>query len=211
MTDLSGACASLERWGPHLFSLGAVLELVFALNNGLAFLLDGFSFVDWLYPTVLLGRAAVLLGIAGLSVRVTDRSPRIGKWSRIVLAVAFVFTLGLLSLSLLEIAGVTITWNSPIFAVFGLGTVTLTVITFALFGVLILRSGAFSTATGGLLLAAAVTVVGVFVGLNVLPSRLVGGVGEGVLFVLFLVTSLRLRTECMTTDRPEPASNTVAE
>jgi hypothetical protein len=211
MTDLSGACASLERWGPHLFSLGAVLELVFALNNGLAFLLDGFSFVDWLYPTVLLGRAAVLLGIAGLSVRVTDRSPRIGKWSRIVLAVAFVFTLGLLSLSLLEIAGVTIMWNSPIFAVLGLGTVALTVITFALFGVLILRSGAFSTATGGLLLAAAVTVVGVFVGLNVLPSRLVGGVGEGVLFVLFLVTSLRLRTEFMTTDRPEPASNTVAE
>ena len=211
MTDRSGACASLERWGPHLFSLGAVLELVFALNNGLAFLLDGFSFVDWLYPTVLLGRAAVLLGIAGLSVRVTDRSPRIGKWSRIVLAVAFVFTLGLLSLSLLEIAGVTIMWNSPIFAVLGLGTVALTVITFALFGVLILRSGAFSTATGGLLLAAAVTVVGVFVGLNVLPSRLVGGVGEGVLFVLFLVTSLRLRTEFMTTDRPEPASNTVAE
>ena len=211
MTDRSGACASLERWGPHLFSLGAVLELVFALNNGLAFLLDGFSFVDWLYPTVLLGRAAVLLGIAGLSVRVTDRSPRIGKWSRIVLAVAFVFTLGLVSLSLLEIAGVTITWNSPIFAVFGLGTVALTVITFALFGVLILRSGAFSTATGGLLLAAAVTVVGVFVGLNVLPSRLVGGVGEGVLFALFLVTSLRLRTEFMMTDRPEPASNTVAE
>ena len=211
MTDLSGACASLERWSPHLFSLGAVLELVFALNNGLAFLLDGFSFVDWLYPTVLLGRAAVLLGIAGLSVRVTDRSPRIGKWSRIVLAVAFVFTLGLLSLSLLEITGVTIMWNSPIFAVLGLGTVALTVITFALFGVLILRSGAFSTATGGLLLAAAVTVVGVFVGLNVLPSRLVGGVGEGVLFVLFLVTSLRLRTEFMTTDRPEPASNTVAE
>ena len=211
MTDRSGACASLERWSPHLFSLGAVLELVFALNNGLAFLLDGFSFVDWLYPTVLLGRAAVLLGIAGLSVRVTDRSPRIGKWSRIVLALAFVFTLGLLSLSLLEIAGVTIMWNSPIFAVLGLGTVALTVITFALFGVLILRSGAFSTATGGLLLAAAVTVVGVFVGLNVLPSRLVGGVGEGVLFILFLVTSLRLRTEFMTTDRPEPASNTVAE
>ena len=211
MTDRSGACASLERWGPHLFSLGAVLELVFALNNGLAFLLDGFSFVDWLYPTVLLGRAAVLLGIAGLSVRVTDRSPRIGKWSRIVLAVAFVFTLGLLSLSLLEIAGVTIMWNSLIFALLGLGTVALTVITFALFGVLILRSGAFSTATGGLLLAAAVTVVGVFVGLNVLPSRLVGGVGEGILFVLFLVTSLRLRTEFMTTDRPEPVSNTVAE
>jgi len=211
MTDLSGACASLERWGPHLFSLGAVLELVFALNNGLAFLLDGFSFVDWLYPTVLLGRAAVLLGIAGLSVRVTDRSPRMGKWSRMILAVAFVFTLGLLSLSLLEIAGVTIGWNTPIIAVFGLGTVALTVITFALFGVLILRSRAFSPATGGLLLAAAVTVVSVFVGLSVLPSRLVGGVGEGVLFVLFLVISYRLRTEFMMTDRPESASNTVTE
>ena len=204
MTDLSGVWASLERWGPHLFFLGAVFELVFAVNNGLAFLMDGFSFVDWLYPTV-------LLGIAGLSVRVTDWSPRIGKWSQMVLAVAFVFTIGLLSLSLLEIAGVTIPWDTPIIAVFGLGTVALTVITFALFGVLILRSGAFSTATGGLLLAAAVTVVGVFLGLSVLPSRLAGGIGEGVLFVLFLVTSYRLRTEFTMTDRPELASNTVAE
>ena len=211
MTDLSGVWASLERWGPHLFFLGAVFELVFAVNNGLAFLMDGFSFVDWLYPTVLLGRGVVLLGIAGLSVRVTDWSPRIGKWSQMVLAVAFVFTIGLLSLSLLEIAGVTIPWDTPIIAVFGLGTVALTVITFALFGVVILRSGVFSPATGGLLLAAAVTVVGVFVGLSVLPSRLAGGIGEGVLFVLFLVISYRLRTEFTMTDRPELASNTVAE
>jgi hypothetical protein len=207
MTDRRGVWRSLERWSPHLFILGAVFELVFATNNGLAFLLDGFSFVEWLYPAVLLGRAAVLLGIAGLSVHVTDRSPRAGKWSRVVLAVAFVFTSGLLSLSLLQIIGVT----TPIIAVFGLGTVVLTVITYSLFGVVILRTRALSAPTGGLLLAAAVTVLGVFVGLSVLPTRLVGGVGEGVLFVVFLGMWYRLRSESTVTERDERASNTVAE
>lgn len=207
MTDRDGVLKSLEQWSPRLFLLGGVFELVFASNNGLAFLMDGFSFVDWLYPTVLLGRVAVLLGIAGLSVRVANRNPRAGKWGRVVLAAALVFTIGVLALSLLHIVGVT----TSIIAVFGLGTVGLTVVTYALFGVVILRTGAFSAPTGGLLLAAAVTVLGVFVGLSVLPTRLVGGIGEGVLFVLFIAIWHLLRAESMPTERVEPASKTVAE
>lgn len=205
--DSDAVFKSLEQWSPRLFFLGGVFELVFASNNGLALLIDGFSFIDWLYPTVLLGRVAVLLGIAGLSVRIATRNPRIGKWSRVVLAAAFVCTIGLVSLSLLQAVGFT----TPIIAVFGLGTVALTIITYALFGVVILRTGAFSAPTGGLLLAAAVTVLGVFVGLSVLPTRLVGCVGEGVLFVLFLATWHRLRSGPTPPGRAEPASNTVAE
>jgi hypothetical protein len=202
-----GVLESLGRWHPRLVLLGGGFELVFAANNGLAYLLDGFTFVDWLYPTVLLGRLVVLLGIAGLSVRSVDLAPRVGRWSRGVLAAAFVSTAGLLSLSLLAGVG----FSTPAIAVFGIGTVVLTIVTYGLFGVVILRTGAFPPLVGGLLLAAAAAVLGVFVGLSVLPTRLVGGVGEGALFVLLLALWSVLRAAPGPTDLAEPTSTTAAE
>lgn len=207
MIHRSGVLQSLEVWSPGLFLLGGVFELVFAANNRLAFLMDGFSFIDWLYPTVLVGRAAVLIGIAGLSVQIVKQTPRVGKWSQRVLALAFVFTVGLLSLSLLAVVGVT----TPIIAVFGVGTVVLTIITYALFGAMILRTGAFAPRVGIFLVAAAVTVLGVLVGLSFLPTRLVGGIGEGVLFLLFLATWYSLRADTIQTDGVETASATAGE
>lgn len=198
---------TLEAWSPRLFLVGAGFEFLFAVNNGLAYLLDGFSFVEWLYPTVLLGRGAVLLALAGLSVRIAARRPRLARWGRVVLAVALAFTAGLFVLSLLEAVGV----STPIIAVFGLGTVVLTITTHALFGVVVLRSGAFSPAIGGLLLAVAAAISGVFVGLTVLPTELVGGVGEAVVAALFLATWSRLRAEPMPTDRADPSPHTVVE
>jgi hypothetical protein len=207
MTHRSGVLQTLEAWSPRLFFVGGVFEFVFATNNGLAFMIDGFSFIDWLYPTVLLGRAVALLGIAGLSVQIVNQTPRLGKWSQRVLAVAFFFTVGLLSLSVLTIAGIT----TPIIAVFGIGTVVLTFITYLLFGVVILRTGAFSTRVGSLLVAAAVTLLGTFVGLSFLPTRLVGGIGEGLLFLLFLATWYSLRADAVQTDSLKPESTPSAE
>lgn len=192
---------SLERWSPRLFLLGAVLELVFASVNGAAFLIESFSFVDWVYPAILLGRLAVLFGIAGLSVQVVNRNPRLGKLGRVVVAVTVAFTIGLLSLSILDIVGV----STPIIALFGLGTVVLTIVTYALFGAVIISTGAFSTPVGSLLLVASLTVLGVFVGLRVLPTELMGAVGEGVLFVLFLSTGYFLRAESEPSDRMKQA------
>lgn len=197
----------LEQWSPLLFLTGGVLELVFAVNNGAAFLVDGVSFIEWIYPSVLLGRLAVLFGIAGLSVQVVNRNPRSGKLARVVLSVAVVFTIGLLTLSILEALGV----STPVIALFGLGTVVLTIITYALFGVVILRTRAFSTLTGGLLLFAATTVLGVFLGLRVFPTELVGAIGEGILFVVFLATWYSLRAESQHTAGGDPASSTVTE
>lgn len=202
-----GVLGTLEAWSPRLFLLGGLFELVFAANNGVAFVLEGFTFVDWLYPTVLLGRIAVLFGLAGLSVRVANRNPRAARWSRGILAGAFVLTVGLLGLSLLQVIGVT----TPIIAVFGLGTVALTILTYAAFGVVVRRTGALPAPTGGLLLAAAVTVLGVFVGLTVLPTRLVGGVGEGVLVVLFLAIWRQLRADPAPTDMAGAPSTTPGE
>lgn len=194
---------SLEEWSPRLFLLGGILILIFALHNGQVFLTDA-TFNNWIYPTVLLGRLAVFLGIAGLSVRVANRSPRFGKPGRVVVAVAVVSTIGLLMLGILDQIGV----STPIIAVFGIGTVVLTVITYALFGVAIIRTGAFSTLIGGLLLAAIVPILAVLFGRIALPVRLLGAISESALFVIFVVIGYVLRTEFAPTDRAEPSGNT---
>lgn len=198
---------SLEAWSPTLFLVGCALELIFAANHGIAFLVDGVSFVDWLYPTVLLGRLAILLGVAGLSVRIADRNPRLGTLGRVVVSLAAVFTTGLLTLSTLAIAGV----STQIIAVFGIGTVVLTVLTYALFGAMIVRTGAFTAPVGGILLVASVAVVGVFVGTRTLPTGLVGAAGEGTMVVLFLALWYALGAGSLATGRAEPAPDATTE
>lgn len=173
---------SLDQWSPTLFLIGFALELVFAVNHGLAYLLESVSFIDWLYPTVLLGRLAVLLGLAGLSVQLVNSNPRYGKLSRGVVSVAVLFTAGLLSLSGLDIVGIT----TPIIAVFGIGTVLLTILTFLLFGVAGVRTDAYPAVVGGLLLVATFAVIGVLVSQGVLSTNVRGAVGEGINAIAFL-------------------------
>jgi hypothetical protein len=199
----TGRWEALEPWSPMLFVGGSALELVFAANNGAAYLVEGFSFVEWIYPSVLLGRLAVLVAIAGLSVQVVKRTSRSGTIGRGVLSLAIVFTVGLLTLSALEIVGI----STPVIAVFGIGTVALTILTYSLFGALILRTGAYSTPIGGLLVLAAATVLGVLLGLRAFPTELVGAVGEGILFVVFLVTGYSLRTESRSTGSETPSGS----
>lgn len=187
----AGQWESLEQWSPRLFLLGAVLELIFALNHGVAFLIDSFSFIEWIYPTVLLGRLAVLFGIVGLSTQVVSRNPELGRLGRVVVAVTIVFSIGLLLVSILNILG----FSPPLIVLFGLGTVIMTVITYALFGGLIIRTGAFSPLIGSLLLVASITVLGVFVGLRSFPTGLMGAVGEGLLSALFLSIGYLLKSE----------------
>ena len=198
---------SLEAWSPTLFLVGFTLELVFAANHGAAYLVDSVSFVDWVYPTVLVGRIAVLLGLAGLSVRIVNRNPRVGTLGRVVVSLAVVSTIGLLSFSILEIAGIT----TPVIAVFGLTTVALTILTFALFGVAIIHTGAFSVRVGSLMLVAALAVLSVLIGLRFLPTNVIGAVGEGVNAVVFLAMWFSLRAESNATARAEGASDTVVE
>lgn len=197
--------------------LGCIFELVFASLTGGAVLLDTFTYSKWLGHTVLFGRLAILLGIAGLSVEIMHRTPRLGKLSRVVVFVAVVFTGGLLALSTLAGVGFT----SPTIAVFGfrtvviavvsLGTVVLSAITYALFGIVILRTGAFSTLIGGLLLAATVPLMVRFFGLMALHTRLVLVVREGVLFILFLSIWYLLRAKSKPTDRLGSAPDMTAK
>lgn len=195
----------LERRSPRLFLLGGVLVLVFALHNGQVYLTDA-AFEDWLYPAVLLGRLAAFLGVAGLSVRIADRNLRLGRLSRTAVLLAVFSTLGLLVSVLLEQVGLEI----RTVAVFGVTTVVLTLVTFGLVGAAILRTGAFSTPVGGLLLVAVVPILAVPFGGAAVPVRLVGAVSETVLFVVFVALGYLLRAEFAPTDRAGSASDTTA-
>lgn len=100
---------------------------------------------------MLLGRLAVLLALGGLSIRIADRSPRLAKWGRGFVSLAAAFTTGLFVLAVLAGLGVT----PPLIAVFGLGTFALSFLTYSLFGVGIVRTGAYPTLIGSLMLIAA--------------------------------------------------------
>jgi hypothetical protein len=182
---------SLEQWSPSLFLVGFAFELVFAVNHGAAALVEGISFIDGLYPTVLLGRLAVLLGLAGLSVRIVNTNSQFGKLSRGVVSLAALFTVGLLSLSVLTVVGIT----TPIIAVFGIGTVLLTILTFLLFSVAGIRTDAYPAIVGGLLLVATLAVIGVLVSQGVLSTNVRGAVGEGINATVFLAIWYVLRAE----------------
>lgn len=207
MTDPDGAGAgrwtSLERWSPRLFIVGGVFILVFALHNAQVYLTDA-AFEQWLYPTVLLGRIAVFLGIVGLSVEIVNRSPRLGRLGRALAILAAISAFGLLVLGILEQLG----YGTDIIAVFGFGTVALTVLTYALFGVAILRTGAYSTVIGALLLVAIVPILAVMFGRIAFPIRLLGAVSEAALFAIFAVIGYALRAEFGPTERAEPTGDT---
>lgn len=205
---------ALETWGPKLFLVGFALELVFALNHGAAYLVESVEFIDWIYPSVLLGRLAVLLGLAGLSVPLTARHPRLGKLSRIVLALAMVFTLSLISLSILDTVGIlsfTDFVATPLIAVFGIGTVVLTILSFALFGVAGLRTDAYPTVIGGLMLVATLAILFVLLGSGTFSTNVRGAVGEGVNAIAFLAIWYVLSTEGNTTTTTDRASGPSAE
>lgn len=205
---------SLESWSPVLFLVGFVLELVFALNHGAAYLMETVTFFDWIYPSVLLGRFAVLLGLAGLSVPLTARHPRSGKLSRIVLALAMVFTSVLISLSILDIVGFlsfTDFVATPVIAVFGIGTVALTILSFVLFGVAGLRTDAYPAVIGGLMLIATLAILFVLLGSGTFSTNVRGAVGEGLNALVFLAIWYVLSTESKATTTTEVVSNTQPE
>lgn len=197
---------TLEAWSPRLFLAGFALELVFAVTHGVAYLVEGFTFIDWLYPTVLIGRLAVLVGLAGLSVRIASRNDRLGLVSRVVVSAAILFTTGLVILSILQLFEVT----TQLIAVFGIGTVVLTLLTFLLYGGIGLATEAYPTVVGGLLLVATLAVLFVLVGQGTFSTNFRGAVGEGVNAFVFLAIWYRLRTELKPTETTETAPGTPA-
>lgn len=197
---------SLKAWSPRLFLVGFALELVFAVTHGVAYLVESFTFIDWLYPTVLLGRLAVLVGLAGLSVQIASHNDRLGLVSRGVVVAAMLFTTGLVTLSILQLFEIT----TQLIAVFGIGTVVLTLLTFLLYGVIGIATDAYPTVVGGLLLVATLAVLFVLVGQSAFSTNVRGAVGEGVNAFVFLAIWYRLRTELKSPETTATTTGTPA-
>jgi hypothetical protein len=173
---------------PHLFLVAGVASLVASANYGIAWWFDSISFSSWVGLTVLLARVASLLGVAGLAVRILDRNPRVGQLSRVLVVLALFATTALLTTAVLKNLGTEI----PFQAVFGLATVVLSLITYSLFGVVILRTGVHATLIGVLLLGSTVALLFGLFGRALLPVGVVGTVAELGLFVTHVTIGYRL-------------------
>ena len=193
---------------PQLFLVGFVFELVFSVTHGAAFLVEGFSFIDWIYPTVIFGRLAVLFGLAGLTARIARGGyTRLRTVSRVIVVLAMFSTTGLMVISTLMQFGIT----TPIISVFGITTVLSTLLTFVLFGIVGLRTDAYPSIIGGLLLVATAAVLFVLLGQGAFSVDVRGAVGEGVNAFVFLAVWYVLNTESGATRQRDPAPDTVVE
>lgn len=198
---------SLEKWTPRLFFFAGIVLLVAAVNYAVAFLVDSIEFNAWVGLTVLIGRVVSLVGVAGLSVWIVNKKPRLGKLSRVVVSLAVLITIGLFVSAFLRNLGL----EPPLTPVLGLGTVALSIITYALFGTLLLRFDGSSRLIGSLLLVAAVALLFGMFGRIALPLGVVGIVAEGVLFLAHIAIGYHLLTGPEPEGETEPMPDTVAE
>lgn len=117
------------------------------------------------------------------------------------------FYVGLILLSILDIVGV----RTSIIAVFGLGTVVLTVLSFLLFAVAGFRTDAYPTVVGGLLLVATLAILFVLLTSSMFSTNVRGAVGEGLNATAFLAIWYVLNTRVKATMRREQVADTAAK
>ncbi|MEF8813534.1 MAG: hypothetical protein V5A55_06915 [Halovenus sp.] len=174
--------------------------------SGVALLIEGRQFNNWVGLTLEFGRLAALLGTAGLSVQISRQNKRLGQLSRGVAVLAAVFTGGLITAATLTAAG--FLSSSPL--IVGLSTYVLSVTTFLLYGVVIIRTGSYSTFVGALLLVNVAALLVVFFGRLALPLGLLAAVIPGFQFLLYSVVGYRLRIDHSSTRQTAPVSDTTS-
>lgn len=206
MTTTSDRFEPLERVSSRLFVLAGVVLFVAGANYAVTSLLESVTFNAWVGLTVVVGRWLSLLAVAGLSVRIATRNALLGTVSKVLVAVAVVFTSGLVVTATLANVGVT----TPVAAVFGLGTILLSILTYAVVGLAVLRTGAYAWPIGALLLVATAGLLWGFFGQMVLPEGLLGVIGtvaEWTLCVTHVAIGYRLRSAPGSTNPPEPVTD----
>lgn len=206
-TTDTGLWESLERWMPHLFLLAGVFSLIAGANYGVTWLFDSISFNSEVGLTVLLARVASLLGVAGLSVAILGRDTRLGKLFRVVVVVALLFTIALLSSAVLQIFGTDVQFA----AVLGMGTVILSIVTYSLFGIGILHTGAYARRVGIMLLGATGALLFGLFGRVVLPIGVVGTTAEFILVVTHVIIGYSLLSEPGLVDQADLSRESVAK
>lgn len=206
LTANSQRWETLEQWSPRLFVLAAVFLLVGAANSGLAFLVEGYRFDAWGGIILEFGRIGALLGTAGLSVGIVNRSARLGALTRAVPSLAVGFVTALTAMAALTVGGVI---AEPI-GIVGLLAYGVSVSAFLLVGAAIVRTGAYSRRVGGLLLVNVLALLVVFFGRVFVPLNLVATVVPGLQVLLYLGVGYALRERTVMIGQTAPTTTDAA-
>ena len=204
MTNTSGVFESLEAWSSKLFFLASVILFATAAYRGSAYLIESITYSGLPGNAMLFGRLAALLGVGGLTVEIAKQSSRLGKVSRVLVSLAVAFALILWIVATLNDMGIT----TALYPLFGLGTAILSLLTYEVVGIAIIRTGVHSKLIGSLLVVAGITLIALLVGLQIFPKGLIGTIGEGTLFMLYFAMGYRLRIDHATIRRDESMADT---
>lgn len=193
--------AVLERWSPRFFLLAGMFLFVAGVMSGMAFLGHGPLYDAWLVVPLELGRVAALAGTLGLSTKLHEHDARLGRLGRAVAALTIGLTVVLTASAILYRTGLL---SAPIPAI-GIASFVLSVATFLLYGLGVLRTRSHSTLIGRLLIVNVIALLVVFFGRILLPLGLLATVIPGAQVLIYVAISRRLRSQHVTA-RHSPAT-----
>lgn len=206
MTDNTGVLGTLERWRSVAFLAPGVAFVLIMINAGLILAANtGLN----LSPLVHLGLMLVAyVGLLGLSPRLVERAPRLGRVCQVlvlVVGVEIVLTFG--------VGVIPSLMSRSLFAVTVAMGVLGSALTMTVFGATTLWTGAYSRRVGGFLLLVALGLL--FVIVKALLFGDVGGpewvsvVNNGLVGFSLIAVGVLLRTESNPTEQTE-STETVA-
>lgn len=199
MTDRDGLLGVVEERAPTLFLIAGGLLVILGANQALK------TFVGTSYPVVqnFVGPAGFLVGVIGLFglyPALADRTPKLARAAAAVATILLAGWVAIIGMSLARAAGIISESGGPL-AVVPFVVIASMILTFALFGVTSLRTGAHPRPIGALLLVEAAMFL--LLVLNAAPFVLID-VGHVLAFVGVGVT---LRTGGVPTESGEPATD----
>lgn len=208
--DRSGWWESLEKHSSTLFLGAGVLFVFAAANNAVVFSAPEYDPSTVSGPLLLVGLLAALLGMMGTYPRLREPVPRLARAGVVVASVTVLAVLVLLLWGI----GTQLDVLPDLSDAVAIASLLLMILTFALFGVSVLRTDVVDRAVGVLLLAEAVALVAVFA----IPVLVVQGepsdswtVGiEAVQALLLLGVGYVLRRDGSGIEHAESAPDTAA-
>lgn len=192
---------TLERWSVAAFIVAGIVRLmnmsISQINLSTELAVPSWA-LSW---TLTVAYVALIVALLGLYPRLVDRSPWLSRVGILTIALAAVGQLGIIGVELLLAGEVP---PGPL-EMLPLLVLVFTPLSFLLFGVASLRTGAFSGAIGVLMLVAAGSMVGLVAGVFVLDNLQVLRISTGMYSIAVMAIGYLLHTSPVPAERTEPS------